>query len=488
MARDMNGLIARLQPTNGTPSNQLKVLRLLGVRGVATTDQIETLSGLSYDAAYKALNQLSTSQGGVDPALRIAHVGLEGEKGKPRRAHILTDTGAAALRAIDDIADLRAPRLEEHTEIAAAVMAMDIYTAARQANLNAQVERVLPFGKDGSSIRADVLITSETGEMKIFECEQTAAAWSKARIQDKLRRMTRFFDSKGGNQVQKDVRVLFNTHPDDTQTTHIWEEQLAVVEREYGKSLLFSLHWQRLVDFLKKLEWETVSGFQLLKPAQLGESTEKSTTSTPRTGDLLNILPVIQGTTSGMKDLELLLGLMYEDQQEVFRQYQASQSPRQRAKAFFDLMLFIYKASHYYNSPTLDYATLPVESLYLLRRYLHAHQNAKLFSQIKQGLATAAKNADGVTRYRNAMTHFIWDVFLRWHGFARGGPLKVNVEPPGFETGRSDFYVEVHVRNPDMFSRPYIFHTNFYDMEPEEKALAWVLEAMINYPNELGLE
>ncbi len=487
MTNDLRGLLALLQPTEGEPSNLLKALRCFVERGVASTDQVVALSGLSYDAAYKALTKLCATQAGVTPNLRLAHVGLEGEKGKPRRVHILTDTGAAALRMLDDIGDLRAPKLEEHSEIAAAVMEMDIFVAARQAGLKAQVEEVLPFGDDGSSIRADVLVTLASGKAAIFECEQNAAAWSKARLLDKLRRLARFFDSDAGEQVENNIRVLFNIRSDDVQTLQTWQEQLALVAKEYGKPLPFSLYWQRLADFLKQPEWSSVDGFQPISPASFSDATDKSPAAA-KAADVLSALPeVVQASVSSLKELDLLLGLMYEDQQEAFRQYQASQNPRQRSRAFFALMLFIYEASHYRHSPTLEYATLPVESLYLLRRYLHAHQNAKLFTQIKQGLATAAKNADGVTRYRNAMTQFIWNVFLRWHGFARGGPLRIKVEPPGFETGRSEFYVEVSVNNRDMLNNPP-YYRSFYDMCDEEKALAWVLEAMVNYPTELGLE
>ena len=271
--------------------------------------------------------------------------------------------------------------------------------------------------------------------------------------------------------------------------TQTWQAQLAVVEKEYGKKLPFSLYWLRLADFIKKPEWTSVAGFQPLIPVMAAAESEKPPAAPAKAAEVMGALPAaVQASVSSLKELDLLLGLMYEDQQAVFQQYQSSQNPRQRSLAFFALMLFIYEASHYRHSPTLEYAALPVESLYLLRRYLHAHQNARLLTQIKQGLSTAAKNADGVTRYRNAMTRFIWDVFLRWHGFARGGPLRVKVEPPGFETGRSDFYVEVRVSNHDMLNKPPYYGSTYDSMCDEEKALAWVLEAMVNYPAELGLD
>lgn len=491
MSVDIAGLIARLRPSETSPSNQLKVLRCFSERGVATTDQVVALSRLGYDTVYQNLAKLCNSQGGAGPALRFAQVAMEGERGKPRKVHILTETGAAALRFLEDLADLRAPKLEEHTEIAAAVMTMDVYVAARQAGLEAKVEHVIPFGPEGSSIRADVWVTLADGTHAIFECEQLAAAWSKARIQDKLRRLVRFFSSDVGRQAPAEVRVLFNIHPGDVQSLLTWQEQVALIERELGRSLPFSLHWQRITDFLKQPEWSTLTRFQPLLAAPLPEVTEPAgpASGAPRSTEVLKSLPTaIQASLSSLKELELALGLMYRDQQAVFQEFQAAQNPRERARRFFALMLFIYEASHYANSPTLEYATLPVESLYLLRRYLHAHQNAKLLAGIKQGLNNAAKNSDGVTRYRNAMTRFIWDVFLRWHGFARGGPLRVKVEPPGFETGRSDFYVEVFVSNPDMFCHPQAFRGGLHEMHPEERALAWVLEAMVNYPAELGLE
>ena len=487
MTLDLSRLIAQLRPVETAQSNQLKALRCLAARGVITTEQAASLTGLSYDATYQALNKLSRSQGGVGPALSVASAALEGERGKPRKVYFLSDVGAALLREIDGEVDLCIPKLEEHTEIAAAVMMMDIYVAASQSQLEAQVEKVIPFGPDGSFIRVDVFVTLPNGKSALFECEQTAAAWSKARIQDKLRRLLRFYQSDASQQVERAIRVIFNIHPQDTQTLAIWQEQLALLEKEYGKPLPFELYWLRISDFLKNPEWSAVTGFQRLAAEPLPVPAAEP--DTPQMTEMVKSLPEpIQGSLSSLNELGLVLNLLYQDQLAAFQAYQAAQNPRQRSHRFFALMLFIYKASHYRHSPTLDYATLPVESLYLLRRYLHAHQNAALLSKIKQGLANAAKNADGVTRYRNAMTQFIWNVFLRWHGFARGGPLRVKVEPPGFETGRSDFYVEVHVSNPDMFDHPYVFRSGTYEMEPEEQALAWVLEAMVNYPTELGLE
>jgi hypothetical protein len=466
-------------------------LRCLAVRGVITIEQAATLSGLSYDATYQALNKLSRQQGGVSPALNVASAALEGERGKPRKVFFLDEVGGALLHEIDGEVDLCIPKLEEHTEIAAAVMAMDVYVAAYQAKLEAKVEKVVPFGSDGSFIRVDDFVTLPNGKPALFECEQTAAAWSKARIQDKLRRLLRFYQSDASRQVERAIRVIFNIHLQDTQTLAIWQEQLALLKEEYGKPLPFDLYWSRIGDFLKKPEWSELTGFQPLEAAS--PPTDKAPAAvapaSSQTVEMVKSLPEpVQGSLSSLNELDLVLNLLYQDQQAEFQRFQAAQNPRQRSHRFFALILFIYKASHYRHSPTLDYATLPVESLYLLRRYLHAHQNAALLSKIKQGLAIAAKNADGVTRYRNAMTQFIWNVFLRWHGFARGGPLRVKVEPPGFETGRSDFYVEVHVSNPDMFDHPYVFRSGTYEMEPEEQALAWVLEAMVNYPTELGLE
>ena len=90
---------------------------------------------------------------------------------------------------------------------------------------------------------------------------------------------------------------------------------------------------------------------------------------------------------SDLVDLQGMDGVIRElDQicQEHISRLASSNEPRTRAQQFFELMCLIYEASHYRHSPTLDFATLPGKSLWLLRNYLHAPQNQVLLNEISQ--------------------------------------------------------------------------------------------------------
>ena len=76
---------------------------------------------------------------------------------------------------------------------------------------------------------------------------------------------------------------------------------------------------------------------------------------------------------------------------------------------------------------------------------------------------------------------------MRLHGFARGGPIILDFRAPDFYDNRSDYHVDVRITNFEILSRPRGFFTEFGQKSQEEKALGWVLEALMLYPTELGL-
>jgi hypothetical protein len=88
--------------------------------------------------------------------------------------------------------------------------------------------------------------------------------------------------------------------------------------------------------------------------------------------------------------------------------------------------------------------------------------------------------------FRDQLTHFYWDIFLRHFNFGRGGPLKVKVEVPSFDSSRSEIYPVASINEWEML-RGEEGYVPIGEPAHAEKALTWVLEAMHLYAFDLGL-
>ena len=89
------------------------------------------------------------------------------------------------------------------------------------------------------------------------------------------------------------------------------------------------------------------------------------------------------------------------------------------------------------------------------------------------------------------MTRLIWDIFLRYHGIGRGGPVHIAVMEPGAGEWRTDFHVAVAFgirrTNGDLSPDSWPGVREGESARYTERALAWTLEALWTYPQDLGL-
>jgi hypothetical protein len=84
---------------------------------------------------------------------------------------------------------------------------------------------------------------------------------------------------------------------------------------------------------------------------------------------------------------------------------------------------------------------------------------------------------------------FVLNLLRRGHGyfnFGRGGPLKVKVEVPTFESSRSEIYPVATITDWEML-RGEEGYVPSGEPAHAGKALTWVLEAMHLYAFDLGL-
>ncbi len=479
----LENLLAFVQPDmDAALTTKANVLCAFTECGLATAEHASILTGIEYKRAAEALNELCSSSFTRPAALRTVPVRLEQRRGRSQKMYVLTEEGAALVRLLYDCPRLQPPKLTEPLELTAAYASMSVHVKAHQANLDSTVEHVIPFGQGKNNIRADVLITLPSDTQVIIEIEQQANNGTLPRVVDKLLRQDAFFKSHQSGEYNHNIRVLFNLPEGDEKTIPLWREALGMVKQQNGGQLAFRLYWQPIVQFLDCPQWNTLDGFILLKPLQLAPDPdlENSPQQTPVEIPTLGLEPA---TVAGMRAVMLARNHVLGQQ---LRQMQNSVDHELRVCAFFETVNLIYDASHYRDSPVDLYAAQPLESLALLKRYLHDNQNATLLQQLQQMHKWIFEHQTGIMSMRNGYSAMLWDGFLMHHGFSRGGALAVSVQIPEIGEQNSDIYVEVHIRNP-MRNLLYPFFTTLYQKTPQEKSLEWVLQALLLYPAELGL-
>lgn len=472
-------LLAHIQPDLAAEMSPLAcLLEPFTVRGLASTEQVAHLSGIEYKRANEQLNTLCSSSFERPAALHTVAARLEGQTGRPTKIYLLTDEGAEVLQALYNCANLKAPRLEDAVELAAAFAAMEVYTKARLAGYPAQVEQPLYFGGGKNNVRADVVIDSGDRQI-IFEIEQASNQGTLPRVVDKLARMHNFFLSQpAGGQIDRQVRILFNLPQNDTRTIPVWQQALRDVLSESGGELSFELHTRRLHEFLQQPDWQGLQGFDRLQAA----ATPPVTTQPAAQDDLLSA-----HTGAQVDELRAVMRARQRVYLERLRQVQNQSDHALRVQSFFDIMVLIYSASHYRGSPVSQYGALPGESLEMLKSYLHDQQNARMLQDLQVIMSWVHTHNTGIMSMRNGFTTLIWEGFLFHHGFGRSGSLRVDVRLPDVGEPRSDIYVDVSIGREMLMMSQSIIHIGLRDKKLEEIALAWVLEAMMHYPQMLGL-
>ena len=462
--------IIRWIDTHDQSERLIQILNCFSHRGIATGEQVEVLTGLGQHPVRDALKILTEPPGGLKPALRTINVTLPGQRGRPYAAFVLTEQGAAMLE--DD--PRKAPKLDDPVEAAHALMEMQVFIAAYQQEKKVELEKVLPFA-GLRNIRADVLCEDKI----LFEMEQQARLNDVPRISDKLERLALFFNSPAGNGIDPKVRILFALAVNDGKTVPIWQQVLGALKKKNG-SIPFELYWKEVGSFTQNPEWESVDSFCLLEPAVLSQpkvvlAEENPIDQVTTAPNFTKRIPV------DMTELNMVMNIMESGIGKL------EGEAKENRYQFFQMMEVIYDGSHYQGGPVERESAYPATSMMLLYRFLHMHQNKPLLEQIQAGYKKVLySQRQALPFFRDNMTRFYWDVFLRYFNFGRGGSLKVKVEVPSFGDSRSEIYPVVTISDWEIL-RGEEGYVPSGEPAHAEKALTWVLEAMHLYAFDLGL-
>jgi hypothetical protein len=468
--RDNQKPIDRWIDTHDQSERLIQILICFSHRGIATGEQVEILTGLGQHPVRDALKILTEPPGGLKPALRTINVTLPGQRGRPFAAFVLTEEGAALLA--DD--SRKAPKLDDPVEAAHALMEMQVFIVAYQQGRKIELEKVLPYA-GLRNIRADVLFEGRI----LFEMEQQARLNDVPRISDKLERLCLFFNSPAGSGIGHKVRILFAMSGNDGKTISVWQQVLGALKKKNG-SIPFELYWQEIGAFIQNPEWEDVNSFQLLEPAamlqpELHSTKESSIPQIPVTPNFTRQMP------ADMSELNMVMGIMESEIGKLEGEV------RENRYQFFQMMEVIYDGSHYKGGPVERESAYPATSIMLLYRFLHMHQNKQLLEQLQSGYRWVQQSQrQALNIFRDHLTRFYWDIFLRHFNFGRGGPLKIKVDVPTFESSRSEIYPEASITDWEML-RGEEGYVPSGEPAHSENALTWVLEAMHLYAFDLGL-
>lgn len=438
-------------------------------RGIATGEQVEIMTGLGQHPVRDALKILTEPPGGLAPALRTINVTLPGQRGRPYAAFVLTEDGAAML----DENPRKAPKLDDPVEAAHALMEMQVFIAAYQQGRKSELEKVLPFN-GLHNIRADVLLENTI----LFEMEQQARLNDVPRISDKLERLCLFFNSPAGNEIDHKVRILFALAANDGKTISVWQQVLGALKKKNG-SIPFELYWKEIGAFMQNPEWESVNSFQLLEPVAIFQPelqpVKENSTIQDTTPSFIRIVP------AELSELNMVMCIMESEIGKLEGEV------KENRYQFFQMMEVIYDGSHYKGGPVERESAYPATSIMLLYRFLHMHQNKQLLDQLQAGYKKVLfSQRQALPFFRDNMTRFYWDVFLRYFNFGRGGSLKIKVEVPSFGDSRSEIYPVVTISDWEML-RGEEGYVPVGEPDHAEKALTWVLESMHLYAFDLGL-
>jgi len=456
--------------THDQSERLIQILNCFSHRGIATGEQVEILTGLGQHPVRDALKILIEPPGGLKPALRTINVTLPGQRGRPFAAFILTEEGASLLA--DE--SRKAPKLDDPVEAAHALMEMQVFITAFQHGRKTELEKVLPFS-GLRNIRADVLCEDKI----LFEMEQQARLNDVPRISDKLERLCLFLNSPAGSGIDHKVRILFALAGNDGKTISVWQQVLGALKKKNG-SIIFELYWKEIGAFMQNPEWESVDSFQLLEPAimfqpELPPAKESSNPQVPVVPNFTRRMP------AKLSELNMVMGIMESEIGKLEGEV------KENRYQFFQMMEVIYDGSHYKGGPVERESAYPATSIMLLYRFLHMHQNKQLLDQLQMGYKKVLfSQRQALPFFRDNITRFYWDVFLRYFNFGRGGPLKVKIEVPTFGDSRSEIYPVVTISDWEMLRGEEGYVPSGEPVHAEE-ALSWVMEAMHLYAFDLGL-
>ncbi len=437
-------------------------LKLLGVKGIADMTQMKDAIGITRDKLVRGLDRLAefTLDGSPLISRLLKTIRRPSESNRPSAIYILAEGGAKLLRQLG-FPDAHAFGLAEDDKAVAHVLSMvSVHILAERSGIQISTDRTISYG-DAKILRPDHQITLASGKSFLIEVEQEAKSALLERIKESVAHHHQFFASSASAMCLKEVRMLINVKPgrEFDRTVLIWQTAMLQVQNEMGEELNFRLLALPLKHFLDSSEWEAE-----LSDRWTELEAERGSTS-PAMAKVSEMISAFRENQLVSDDLVLLsaLGQRFEETagEEILR-------PN---FDMFELVTVIYKA--HFGRGRLS--TQPIAAIYLLREYLDRHP--KFRASLNQAIHF---NQGRIVWSQQNILHRMGIVirrFLAYYGWSGRGLL--TVYPRISDEEPRDFEVFCRIeRNQQM---------TIEEQVNGERALGWVLWALFEYAQDIGL-
>ncbi len=427
-----------------------------GLLSKTTARVVTTLSPMIVSTALTRLEKL-----GMIQEQRIAKIE---KNGRPEKVYRVTTNGVAWLQANGF----------EHTTTLAMSDPIDLAhrycqtLVGIQSSAKVEIEKIIPLS-DGRNIRFDVGVPLSKGILQIIEIEQKLDRNNITRAIEKFRGIGELFNAEASKRLlSSEILFVFNLSAASLpRTLNVWRDALALAF-PWDAPLPFTPRYTTIDVFVYDPEFENTRHFPLIEK----KKGDKQFPAEVRTGGELFSPATAPSTKKLLVELKSI-----QDQPVTMPSHSVDQ-----LAGFCEIAMTIYRKSNTPNGPTRMYSAFPQESIQNLKQFLHLPQNAGLLQGLKEGVAGISSKQSGLIVYRDAVTKLLWDVFLRYFGFGRGGPLDVYVKIPDLGDKASQIQIDVIITKSDAVILPWTSAEETY-----EHAISWMLTALVMYPVDLGL-
>jgi hypothetical protein len=386
------------------------------------------------------------------------------EANRPPAILRLEKGGAQLLRSMG-YEGARACELKEDVPI---LHALGIVTLSQvlQKDASVIVDQVVRFGED-RHFRPDIVLVPTTGKRRIYEFEQEASSKLAPRILESITNKEAFFQCSDISEYSYDVRMVVNVKDGRHfyHTTKVWVEVMRQHIQEHGP-LHFDLFAIPLKKFLHSPGMEDVlpQDWKKLNPSEYAEdqSSEKE--------EVLNMPALIPAAISMRESVVTLraLGRTFKRSidSEVF-------SPDY---GMLDVVRTIYHESYPLEELYFEnVASFPVASVYALSQYLNLQPRLKklLRRRMTWDRDRAKMSPINVQDQMRRVIH----TFMEYH---RWQPDEATLNAyPTADRERGGYLVVVTTKR-----LPRDVEKDAYEIR---ESLRWVLQALFDYPEYLGI-
>ena len=443
----------------------LLLLKPLAIGGIADSIQIRTASGIERTRQHRIVDKFTQFNSELPPVVHLLDhtISRTGQRGRLPNIYLLTDTGAALLRAAG-FPDAHACDLQDDHAMAHKLCMVDVHLSAAKQSLDVLTDRVVPF-RDTETLRPDHQVKMSDGTIGIVEVEQIATQSIVARISNSLNQKYKFYAAPESAGYRKEIRMVVNVPPGHKfiKTCNVWRSVIENLREELDEPVNFTLKAIPLVDFLLEPEWEVETSARWWDLTKIVREQQEH-------GAIQESITEGRITRNSKEDLVLLTALHLA--------LKAEQEP-QWVKAidldFMDVIVKIYEVSHPEDHQSPWRWMPPYGSLSLLKDYfdLHPVLRKRLHASLHQNTSKWSWNSRTIL---HRMQRVI-DTFLAYYGWksnvylsakavlAEGAaePFQISVTTIGFFLGDVD------------------------ESRRKTDALEWVLTALFRYAEDLGL-